>query len=90
VYGSWFLITLAGIAILMLAVALASAAWLPVFGIGLGMMLAVFVIASMATRRTAQVGREHASARDDEEQQAEQVRSGGHPRAGTAPVSDEG
>jgi hypothetical protein len=89
VYGTWFLITLAGIAILMLAVALASAAWLPVLGIGLGMILAVFAIASMATRRTAQVGRESASATSDEEQ-AERVRSGGHPRAGGTPAADEG
>jgi hypothetical protein len=89
VYGTWFVVTLAGIAVLMLAVALAGAAWLPVLGIGIGLMLAVFAIASMATRRTAQVGHEHASAREDE-LQAERVRSGGHPRAGGAPVSEEG
>ena len=87
-YGIWFLIVFAGAGAVLLVIALASAAWAPVLAVLAGLGLIGALILRSSARRTSQVGREHAAAREDE-RRADKTAAGGIPRSG-APASGEG
>jgi hypothetical protein len=86
VYGRWLMIVFAGWLVVLLAIALITTAYAPLFAVGIGLVVAFAIVYGLSAQRTRQVGSEH-SAAARERREADQ---GGRPSASAAPASGEG
>jgi MFS superfamily sulfate permease-like transporter len=85
VYGRWFSLAFGFAAVVLLGVALIASVYAPIFAVVIALLIALAFILNRATRRTQQVGSEHAAAA--ERRQAGQPT---RPSASAAPHSGEG
>jgi hypothetical protein len=92
-YGKWFLVTFGPIALILLVVALAVTPWAAIFAVAIALVLGVVFVFGRATRRSQELGREHAAAAEDRAQAKrtqERVQPGGPAGDRGAPASGEG
>ena len=85
-YGKWFLFTF-GIGILvLLAIALIAAPWVPIIAVAIALVIGAAIWLRQGTKRTQQLGSEHEAAAEDRRQAGQPAR----PSATAAPHSGEG
>jgi MFS superfamily sulfate permease-like transporter len=85
-YGKWFLIVFSFVMVVLLVIALIAAAYAPIFAVAIAALIATVFLLARASRRSRQVGSEHASA-GAERREADQA---ARPSATAAPRSGEG
>jgi hypothetical protein len=84
VYGKWLGAVFGVIAVILFAIGLIASAYAPFFAVAIALLIGMVIVFGIATRRTAQVGSEHAAT-------AEEQRQAGQPqRASAAPAGGEG
>jgi len=85
-YGKWFLVAFSVWIVVLLAIALITAVYAPIFAVGIGLLVVFAVVYGLSTRRTRQVGSEHAVAAQERRESGQ----GSRPSASGAPASGEG
>jgi MFS superfamily sulfate permease-like transporter len=86
VYGRWFSFAFGFAAVVLLGVALIASVYAPIFAVVIALLIALAFILNRATRRTQQLGSEHAAAAEERRQAGQPAR----PSASAAPHSGEG
>jgi hypothetical protein len=89
-YGKWFLVTFGPIAVILLIIALAVTPWAAIFAVAIALVLGTMIVWGRATRRTEQLGSEHAAVARDRAQAREGAPAGEPSGARGAPESGEG
>jgi Flp pilus assembly protein TadB len=87
-YGKWFLITFGPIAVILLIIALAVTPWAAIFAVAIALVLGIVFVFGQATRRSQQVGSEHAAAAEDRVQAGRPGGARGAPASGEGGVGD--
>ena len=99
-YGRWFLFAFGFGLLVLFVIGMIATAYAPIFAIGIALLIGVFLLAGMATRRSSQVGSERSTAAQERREAGQSARHsasasprGGEGEAGQAhraPVSGGG
>jgi hypothetical protein len=87
-YGKWFLVTFGPIAVILLVIALAVTPWAAIFAVAIALVLGIVIVSGLATRRSQQVGREHAAAAEERAEAGEPAGARGAPASGEGGAGD--
>lgn len=85
-YGKWFLFVFGFGIIVLLVIALLAAPWVPILAAAIALVIGGAIWVRQGTKRTREVGSEHAAAASDRREAGQPAR----PSATAAPHSGEG
>ena len=73
-YGKWFLFAFGFGLLVLFVIGMIATAYAPIFAVGIALLIAVFLLGGMASRRSSQIGSERSSAAQERREAGQSAR----------------